>query len=317
MLGGEAERTTLFGLDVRTDEPLPFLRGSSASPTGRRLDLSLQDGGVEDLGWPDTAELISDQRQPDGEVNFRIEADPEAGYLIWGPSYGASMLSADGRRLRGALCSGGIDAWQRLLIAQALPFAAVLQGLEVLHASAVVAEQGAVAFLGPSGAGKTSLALALCRRGASFLADDVLALEAAQDTLVGHPGAAVAGVERTEADSMLGAGHLQQRDVLAVNTRERIVQIPQAAAPAPLQALFFLDRRPDGPARPRFEPAADAQMLLAATFNLVLAAPERLRALLDVCALACLRRVERIVTGPGVDAAELGAAVEARVCGSP
>ena len=316
-MGGEVGApATMFGLDVRTEETLPFLRGANAAPTGRGIDVSLQEGGVEGLDWPDTAELISDQRQPDGAVNFRIEADAGAGYLIWGPSYGASVLSADGRRLHGALGSGGVDAWQRLLIAQALPFAAVLQGLEVLHASAVVTEQGAVAFLGPSGAGKTTLALALCGRGPGFLADDVLAIEVAHDALIGHPGPATAGVDHPEADSLIGSGRLRQRDVLAVNSRERVVRIPEAAAPAPLEALFFLDRKADGPARPRFEPAADAQLLLAATFNLVLAAPQRLRTLLDVCALACMRRVERVVAGPSVDAAELGAAVEARLRGA-
>jgi hypothetical protein len=314
MSGGGTASTTVFGLDVRADRPLPFLRGGEAAPTGRRLDLFLREGGVEGLDWPDTAELISDQRRPNGEVNFRIEADAEAGYLIWGPDYGASMLSGDGRRLCGTLGDGGMDAWQRLLIAQALPFAAVLRGLEVLHASAVVADREAVAILGPSGAGKTSLALALCGRGARFLADDVLAVELGEEMLVGHPGAAVAGVERADADGMLGSGQLRRQDVLAVNSRERVVRITEAAPAAPLRSLFFLDRRAGGPVRPRFEPAADAQMLLAATFNLVLAAPGRLRTLLDVCALASLGRVERIAVGRDVDVAELGAAVEARIC---
>jgi hypothetical protein len=306
----------MFGLDVWTEEALPFLRGAGAAPTGRRLDLSLRDGGVAALGWPQSAELISDERQPDGEINFRIEADPESGYLIWGPRYGASLLSADALTLRGALGSDGVDSWQRLLIAQALPFAAVLRGLEVLHASAVVAKQGAVGFLGPSGAGKTSLALALCRRGASFLADDVLAIEAGKGSLIGHPGAAIAGVDHPEADSLLGDGRLSQDDVLAADSRERVVQIHAAAAPTEIAALFFLDRRADGPARPRFEPAADAQTLLAATFNLVLAAPQRLRTLLDVCARASLGRVERVVAGPAIDATELGAAVEERLGGA-
>ena len=60
----------------------------------------------------------------------------------------------------------GPGEWQRFLIAQVLPFAAALHGLEVLHASAVTVAGRALALLGPSGAGKTSLALALCRTGA-------------------------------------------------------------------------------------------------------------------------------------------------------
>ena len=85
------------------------------------------------------------------------------------------------------------------------------------------------------------------------------------------------------------------------------------ADPVPLAALFFLDRRADGPEHPRFEPTADAPLLLAATFNFVLATPERLRRLLDVCALAAKLRVERIVVGPSTDASELSATVEQRL----
>jgi len=313
--GGE-RATTVFGLDLCADVALPFLRAARAEPTGRRIDLTLREGEIEELEWPGSARLISDQRLPDGEVNFRIEEDPEAGYLIWGPGYGANRISADGRNLLCTAGGAGADAWQRLLIAQVLPFAAVLRGLEVLHASAVVTGEGGVAFLGPSQAGKTSLAMAMCRRGATFLADDVLALELAGESLIGHPGTAVAGVDRAEADRMLEAGELRSRDVVAADDRERVVRVARAAEPAPLLALFFLDRRADGPDRPRFEPAADARMLLAATFNLVLAAPQRLQRLLDVCALAGRRRVERVTVGPAVDAATLGAAVEERL-GAP
>jgi hypothetical protein len=307
-----ATRATVFGLDVRVDRELSFLSSATVRPTGRTFDISLHAGDAADLDWPDSAELISDQREPDGTVNFRIEADSEAGYLIWGPTYGANLLAGDGRHLRSTVGTDGFDAWQRLLVAQVLPFAAVLRELEVLHASAVVIDGGAVAFLGRSGSGKTSLALGLCERGATFLADDVLALERVDDQLLGHPGTPVAGIDHAEAERLAGAGGLGQ-EVLAVNAREHVVRVPQTAEQAPVQALFFIDRRADGPAQPRFEPAADAQMLLSATFNLVLATPQRLQGLLDACALAARGRVERIVIGPGVDATELGAAVERRL----
>lgn len=306
-------RATVFGLDVRSEIPLSFLGGSSAGPTGRALGISAQAGDAANLDWPESAELVCDQRQPDGSVIFRIEAHPEAGYLISGPEYGAHLLSADGRQLRCAPGGCPDDSWQRLLIAQVVPFAALLHGLEVFHASAVVRRGEAVAFLGPSRAGKTSLALGLCSRGASFLADDVLALESRAEELLAQPGAPVAGVAHTEAERPRETDGFSREEIVAVNGRERLVRMPGASEPAPLTALFFLDRRADGPERPRFEPVADAQMLLAATFNFVLATPQRLRGLLDVCALAARRRVERIVTGPATDASELSAAVEQRL----
>ena len=55
---------------------------------------------------------------------FRIEAHPEAGYLLSGREQGAHLLSADGRQLRCAPEGSPDNVWQRLLIAQVLPFAA-------------------------------------------------------------------------------------------------------------------------------------------------------------------------------------------------
>lgn len=304
-------RATAFGLDIDSEIPLSFLEGSAAKPCGRTLSISVQAADTVKLDWPESAELVCDERQPDGGVTFRIEAHAKAGYLISGPEYGAYLLSADGRRLRCFPEDRPEGSWQRLLIAQVLPFAALLQGLEVFHASSVVRRGEAVAFLGPSRAGRTSLALELCRRGASFLADDVLALESRAGELLAHPGTPVAGVAHAEVERL--GESLPEEEIMAVNAREQLVQMPGAAEPALLAALFFLDRRKDGPEHPRFEPTTDAQLLLAATFNFVLATPERLRGLLDVCALAARLRVERIVIGPATDACELGGAVEQRL----
>ena len=303
---------TAFGLDVRVDPPLAYLEGSAAAPTGRPLELAVDEAAPAKLKLPAGAELISDQRQADGSVVFQIESAAESGYRIWGPLYGASLISADGAHLRGAPGEGGMQAWQRLLVAQGLPFAAVLQGLDVLHASGVVLGGGAAAFIGPSGAGKTSLAVALWRRGAGLLADDVIAVERRDGELVCHPGAPVAGIERAEAERLRADGQLEAEQ-LEENPRERVVRVSLEDEPAPLRALFLLDRRPDGPAEPRFEPLNDAQILLSSTFNLVLASPRRLEGLLDVCALAARRRVERIVVGPAAGADSLAAAVECRL----
>ena len=121
------------------------------------------------------------------------------------------------------------EDWQRFLIAQVLPFAAALNGLEVLHASAVAFGDRALALIGASGAGKTSLALAACRLGAELIADDVLALERREDRLLAHPGAPLAGVAHAEAER-LGPG-LASSVQLAVNERERLVETNPRSGP--------------------------------------------------------------------------------------
>ncbi|HEX5852143.1 MAG TPA: hypothetical protein VFY36_03520 [Solirubrobacteraceae bacterium] len=309
--------TTAFGLDIGSAAPLSFLSSASATPTGRALSLSVHLDEAARGQWPkDGSSLICDEISPDGSVNFRIESHPDAGYLIAGPEYGAHLLSPDGRRLSCFPEGQPEGAWQRLLVAQALPFAALLHGLEVFHASAVVRERQAVAFLGPSRSGKTSLALALCARGASFLADDVLALETRAGKLFANPGSPLAGVAREQRSDGADDG-LSREQVVAENVRERMVRIEGAAEAVPLGTLFFVDRRADGPESPTFESTTDAQLLLAATFNFVLATPERLQRLLEVCALAARLRVETVTAGPATSAPELADAIERRLSSPP
>lgn len=305
-------RASAFGLDVRSTTPLSLLRGSLAAPTGRELRVSVETRSAEPE-WLEAADLVCDQRQPDGTVLFQIRAHPSEGFFISGPEHGAYLLSADGRQLACAPRGRREEVWQRLLIAQVLPFAALLRGLEVLHASAVVHEQRTTALLGPSRAGKTSLALELCARGATFLADDVVAVECAGGDLLAHAGSPIAGLDHAEAERLERTGELSQREIVAGNSREQLLRMPGAPGAAPLRALFLLERRADGPAEPRFEPAPEPHLLLSATFNAVLTAPPRLRTLLDVCCLAARQRVERVFAGPGVDASRLADAIERRL----
>ena len=310
-------RATAFGLDVYSELALSFLEGSVAEPTGRTLELSMEVGDALDANWPASAVLVCDEHLPDGSVLFQIEAHPEAGFLIFGPRYGAYLLSSDGLRLRCAPAGRPDDVWQRFLIAQVLPFAALLRGLEVFHASAIVHDGKAVALIGPSHAGKTSLALELCRRGATFLTDDVLAVERVGEDLLGYPGTPVAGLDHSEAQRIERAEGAQRHEIVASNPRERVVRMRGATEPASLGALFILDRGPGGPSRPSFELASEPRLLLAATFNSVITAPSRLRGLLDICALAARLPVERILAGPDVDAAELASAIERRLGAAP
>jgi hypothetical protein len=278
---------TVFGLDVCSDVCPAVLAGAQAAPTGRRLQLVV--AGAGEIGWPGAATPLGEVRRPDGSLLFGVEAHAEAGWLLHGEGLGSHLLSADGRRLR---CVPGVPparSWERFLAAQVLPFAAAVNGLEVLHASAVAIDTGAVAVLGASGAGKTSLAIALCEQGARFIADDVLAVELSDGGLLAHPGTPLA-VRKEQGG-------------------ERIAPVAGAARAVPLHDVLLLDRREDGPSRPCFEHVGDGAALLSGTFNLLLRDRARATRLLEVCALASRGRVLRVSCGPGSDPQELATAV--------
>lgn len=307
---GFQHRATVFGLDVLSTRPLALLAGASARPSGRRLELSIRADAAA-LAWPKGADLISDERGRANEVCFRIEADPLAGYLFSGPTYGVHLLTADGRALQCVPAGAPEPVWQRFLLAQVLPFAAVLQGFEVFHASAVALNGSAVCFAGPSRSGKTSLAFELAREDGSFLADDVLALEHRDGRLLAHPGSPLAGIDHDEAARLSGARRAPH--ALARNEREVLVSLAGARAPLPLAATFFLERRGDGPEQPSFEPIRSAGTLLAGTFNLLVATPERLHRLLETAALIAGLRAETVVFGASVDATQLAGAILRRL----
>jgi hypothetical protein len=304
----DAVRTTAFGLDVYSETPLSLIPVRAVDPTGRSLLLSVESGAESKPLWADSAELICDERQPDGSENFSIRRHETLGYLISGPEYGSSLLSADGALLRCFPENRQDRAWQRLLIAQVLPFATLLQGLEVLHASAVERDGSALALLGPSRAGKTSLALELCHRGWTFLADDVVALEVQERRLLAHPGTGIAGVDVLRRGP-LPYGWVSTDALISHDSREQLVRIEGRACPSPLESLVFIDRRADGPKVPRFAPVTEALTLLAATFNFVLTTPQRLLGLLDVAACASRLRVTRIEARSDMPGSELAAVV--------
>lgn len=288
----EALRRTCFGLDICGHDLPAVLTAARAQPTGRRLSLLVDPGERPGVEW-EGGSLVGIQRSADGSDLFRIEEHPRLGYLLGSDEHGRHLLDPSGRTLRCMPQGGGPSDWQRFLIAQVLPFAAVLQGLEVLHASAVAVGGKALALLGVSQAGKTSLAVELCGLGAAFVADDVLAVEAQGEVLLAHPGTPLAA---------LGRGPDEQ--LRAMNA---------AACPTIVADVMWLDRRTDGPGEPAFETLCQATPLLASTFNLTIRREERLRRLLEVCAVAARARVHRVLAGPGVSAPTLARAVFERL----
>jgi hypothetical protein len=108
-------------------------------------------------------------------VSFRASAQG-----LWMSVAGREVarLSPDGRAIDrlGDHDGAGDREQARALVRLALPHALTLQGVTVLHASAVHVERVVHAFSGPSGAGKTTLAAALVAAGAAAESEDLVVL---------------------------------------------------------------------------------------------------------------------------------------------
>jgi hypothetical protein len=280
-----------FGLTVRGEFAAPGLDSRRDPATKRIVDVRVvSPGNIRERAGGEL-EKRCERRDARGALVMRIDRTPAGGYRIDAPSYGTFFVAADGREVLVAPQHPAAWHWQRYLIGQALPLAALLQGLEVLHASALVVDGQAMALAGASGSGKTTLATALIRTGARLLCDDVLALETAGRCVLAHPGPPVVNLRLGAASALYAA--LPEGRELGRDAEARRLEIDASASVAPLAALYILDRSVRHE-RLALEPAhADAaRMLLASSFNFIVTDPIRLERQLDVC--ACVARAATV-----------------------
>lgn len=299
--------TSAFGLTIDAPVALPGVRGRGA----RRVRLDVLSTSELERTWrrPGAARVL-ERRFPDGRLVMAVDRHEECGYRVYAPRHGRHVVSHDGLVVRSALPRVAPWRWQRLLFAQVLPLAAALQGLELFHASGVGLDGRSIAFIGPPGTGKSSLAAHLVAGGASLVADDVLALEPSGDAVVAHPGAAQAGLDERELRAMDPGG--RDRFGRVVGRADKVYLEPKLAdRPLPLGALYFLRRAANGGGL-AIDAEPDPRRLLAGSFLSYLATPQHLAAHLEVCSLVARSVPTFLITIPAsVSARGVAEAVEA------
>lgn len=233
-------RLTAYGLKIECEWPLPGSRPPPATAQQPRAATSIRLLTPEqiDAAWGQAAERIFEPEYPDRKTRFTVDRSSDH-YRLWFEGFGRYIVAADGTTVG---CEHGAvsrDQQERFLFAQVLPLASVLQGYELLHASAVCGQEGVAAFAGASGAGKTSLASRLVLRGAGFVTDDVLALEPRHDAPIVHPGPAFMAVPNEDRSLIdTAAGRLGT----AVGTSDKVHASPRAFGQGmPLRAIYYLE----------------------------------------------------------------------------
>ncbi len=141
------------------------------------------------------------------------------------------------------------------------PIVLQFRGAEVLHASAVDSEHGVVAFIGPSQAGKSTLAAAIGAEGVGVWADDTL----------------VWAID--EGEAQVAASEFQPRvrpEVASLGLRPAALVSHGTRL---FRAIYVLEAGPPDVrvAAQRMAPALAARELLAQAFSFQLSNPERSR----------------------------------------
>lgn len=198
--------------------------------------LEIREGPAE----PPDGPLLGEDTVEEG-VKVRLHRDGTGLRLVYEDT-GEFRVSDDGASVAWWPPGGSVEEGDARLdvLGRVLPLALHQAGLLTLHASAVETADGAVGFLGAKGAGKSTLALRLCRSGARLLTDDALPVDA------GPPARALPGVPRLRVrEDVAEAEGLAELGNGAVRDGRRVVA-PEAGAAdaAPLSALYLLSPVP-------------------------------------------------------------------------
>jgi hypothetical protein len=181
------------------------------------------------------------------------------------------------------------DVVEQLLVDQVLPRAMQLLGRPCLHASAIVLDalDGALALLGPSASGKSTLAAALSQAGA-LLSDDCVASECRPDGVWAYPGYPSIRLWPNAAAAVEGS--TEGLPVASQRAPKLRVRRPAAGCPVKLRRLVLLEPGAVALARQRLTPGAAALALPLGVHRLDLTRPDLLR-----CEFALLTALARHV----------------------
>ena len=174
----------LYGLNVESDLALPELRSQTAPRNHESsVKLFLRDAFTR---WPietgaveSTLIFRSAQNESTNNPNVWIEYFPAARCyrFLYGDGI-AFAFDQDGRNIWGIWPPQmSLEDLMVYLLGPVFAFVLRLRGFISLHASAAVLRENAVVFVGPGGAGKSTIAGALACRGYPILGDDVAVLE--------------------------------------------------------------------------------------------------------------------------------------------
>jgi hypothetical protein len=229
---------TIAGLSLSGDWPLPELPKDGGSGADWVVEVAPDRRPSRSFPTP-----VHEAGDIDGRSWCIIRRSRQDRYLIRFPKLADFVVLLSERRIT---CHPDRSTDERtarhLLLDQVIPRVLAMDGAVVLHASAVAVDGRAVAFVGPTGAGKSTVAASFATNGAQLLADDFVCLrEDARGFLAvpSYPGLRLwpdsAGVFARRQDSLVAVAPGSEKRRLVFRTPKR------ASKPYPLGAIVILD----------------------------------------------------------------------------
>jgi hypothetical protein len=224
----------LYGLRLRSTLRLTL----DDIPHEGNADLELSPGD------PDRFEDAVSQVQLDGDWIHIHEIAGAWTYVRYDGMFHFLISPAGNHVLYGLLAEATLESFQTYALGRIFSFALVKMGYEPLHAATVVVNHRAVAFMGASGFGKSSLAACFVASGHPLLTDDVLRWEERSGQCVAFPGPPRLKLLPKVARLYLGEASVGIR----INNRDLrvskcVFSLPHAqtcSEPTPLAAIYVV-----------------------------------------------------------------------------
>lgn len=293
--GGQWHAYNLYGLSLRSQWRLPYPQASR--PGLAEVELY---GGPASLFR--TSKAAAHRRS---RLNWAEQADLADGstYLRW-PGLFEFLVSADGRQipcwpLNGSSC----EAFHNFLLGPVLSFALLKQGIEPFHATTLVIGGRAIALVGDSGHGKSTLGASFVQGGHAVLTDDMLVLSEEGGEMRAYPGPPRIKLYPQIARRLLG----ERVSGVPLNDSTPKLIIPltttqTCTSPVPL-AVFYVLRSSRAVGRRRITIRRLSQRhaflaLLRNTFNASVTTPDRLQRQFAACARIAARVPVKLLSYP-------------------
>lgn len=237
---------SLYGLDVKAGLPLRRLNAAAGSRGELTIEVAREPLPVPH-GEPVSA-LVGD----DGK-RFYASHELDGRCLLELPPSGDFLLDPEALRVSVGIGDDDEDLREHRIVSSAVCTLLAMRGDLVLHASGVATGGRAVLFCGPTGRGKSTLALELGKAGHGVLGEDGVAIDLAGGEPVAYPGARGIRVRSLDVDG---------------SPRTDLVPdpAPEEPPPCPVAATVLLGERGEGIS---IEPLAPARALALLTPNLV------------------------------------------------
>jgi hypothetical protein len=263
-----ARRYRLYGLTLASALDLPCRRASRSAHADVRLveGSAAQFARARAAGGALSPAWFICRPLPDGSL-----------YLRWRGSF-EFLVSANGRAiLYRRLPHATLESLTVYLLGQVLSFSLLARGCDPLHGTSVAVGNGAIAFVGDCGFGKSTLAAAFLTRGGRVIADDLVTLRRRGAAWIVEPGIPRLKLAPRIAAQLLGPGARGERMIRGAAKRVIPLDAAQTAArPLPIRAIYVLGE----PARSiRIEPLARGDAFIEtirAAFNLIVRDRSRL-----------------------------------------